>query len=80
MDGATLQLQTHVVYLGLPIGKSMLKTEQLLIIYLQDLVTFMYSLIVANERKFDWQVLAQLHNKEVPDNGTTENSNYKGYN
>ena len=54
-----------IVYLGLPIGRSILETRRLLLSHFQKWSSFMYSCIVANKRKFDCRLLAQVYNAMI---------------
>jgi len=62
---STVGLAGGIVYLGLPIGRSILETRRLLLSHFQKRVSFTYSRIVANKRKFDRRLLARVYNAMV---------------
>ena len=62
LGGATVRLAEHIVYLGIPIGRSMLETRHLLQSHLQKRISLAYSRVVVYKRQFDRRILAHLYN------------------
>ena len=60
-----VELAENIVYLGLPIGRSILETWQLLLSHFQKRYSFTYSCIVVNKRKLDRCLLVQVYNAMI---------------
>ena len=71
--GATVRLAEHIVYLGIPIGWSMLETRHLLQSHLQKQISLAYSRVVVYKCQFDWRISAH----PVQCNGRTPLSVFK---
>ena len=61
LGGAAVRLAERIVYLGIPIGRSMLETRHLLQSHLQKRISLAYSRVEVYKRQFDRRILAQLY-------------------
>ena len=62
VDGAAVRLAKHIVYLGIPIGRSMVETRHLWQSHLKKHISLPYSRVLVYKGHFDRQILAHLYN------------------